>query len=62
MEKIKQLRKQKKIKLKDMANDLGISKTTLWRIESNDPEFIGTGLCVFVRIAKYFDIDLKDLI
>jgi transcriptional regulator with XRE-family HTH domain len=59
LEKIRQKRLEKKLSLLNLANDLGISHSHLYYIESKS---VIPSIDVIVRISKALDYPLKDLL
>ncbi|WP_239745560.1 helix-turn-helix transcriptional regulator [Mammaliicoccus sp. F-M27] len=54
------IRKDKKLTLADVSNDVDISVPYLGTIERADKKT--TGLMVILNLAKYYDVDFKDLV
>ncbi|MGY0683090.1 helix-turn-helix domain-containing protein (plasmid) [Mammaliicoccus sciuri] len=54
------IRKDKKLTLADVSNDVDISVPYLGTIERGDKKT--TGLMVVLNLAKYYDVDFKDLV
>jgi transcriptional regulator with XRE-family HTH domain len=59
LEKIRQKRLEKKLSLLNLANDLGISHSHLYYIESKR---VIPSIDVIVKISKVLDYPLKDLL
>jgi transcriptional regulator with XRE-family HTH domain len=59
LEKIRQIRLEKKLSLLNLANDIGISHSHLFYIESKR---VIPSVDVIVKISKSLDYPLKDLI
>jgi len=59
LEKIRQKRLEKKLSLLNLANDLGISHSHLYYIESKR---VIPSIDVIVKISKALDYPLKDLL
>jgi transcriptional regulator with XRE-family HTH domain len=59
LEKIRQKRMEKKLSLLNLANDLGISHSHLYYIESKR---VIPSIDVIVKISKALDYPLKDLL
>lgn len=55
---IRRIRKEKNIKLEDLAKAAGISKGTLSKIERQEQE---PKLTTMILIAKALKVDIKDL-
>ena len=56
---IKQIRKQKKISVEYLANELGVSKTTIYRYEDSTIEKIP--LQYFDKLCKLLDVSAAEL-
>jgi transcriptional regulator with XRE-family HTH domain len=59
LEKIRQIRLEKKLSLLNLANNLGISHSHLYYIESKK---VIPSIDVIVKISKALDYSLKDLL
>jgi len=59
LEKIRQKRLEKKLSLLNLANDLGISHSHLYYIESKK---VIPSIDVIVKISKALDYPIKDLL
>ena len=59
LEKIRQIRLEKKLSLLSLANDLGISHSHLYYIESKR---VIPSIDVIIKITKALDYPLKDLL
>ena len=59
LEKIRQKRLEKKLSLLNLANDLGISHSHLYYIESKR---VIPSIDVIIKITKALDFPLKDLL
>ena len=58
-ERIKEIRKQKKISVEYLANELGVSKTTIYRYEDSSIEKIP--LQVFDKLCELLDVSAAEL-
>lgn len=56
--KIKEIRIKKGIKQRDLADEIGIKKSTLSELENNKYEI---KLSTLIRISDVLDVDIKDL-
>ncbi len=55
---IKELRRDRKISQQKCADDLGISIRSLQRYEKGETE----NLSYFIKLAEYFNVELDDLL
>lgn len=56
---VKYLRKEKGISQQELADKIGIDRSTISRIENNEIE---TTIPIVEKIAKYFNIEFADLV
>lgn len=54
-ERLKMLREKKDISLSEMAIDIGMAKSLLWRYETGKSE---PGLSALIQLAEYFGVTL----
>ncbi len=57
--KLKQIRKEKKMSLDDIAETTGLSRGLIWKMESYN---FGIQLCHFLKVAKALGVETESLL